>query len=206
MPARLTPRRIADDVIEFEAGSPRHAQPLASAIRNLGHAEDVVAGLDRVSVRFSPLAADAITDTLNALDHIDDIEPKLTEPIEISVYYGGENGPDLEAVSAALNISTDAFIGSHTQRIHTVEMIGFTPGFSYISGLPAEHRVSRLATPRHRVPAGAVGVSAGFTGIYALDGPGGWPLIGRTEAKLFNARSETPFLLTPGQRVKFRAL
>ena len=205
MPTSLTPTPIADDVFELEVASAREAQSLAAAIRDLGYAEDVVAGLDRVSIKIHPSDVERVAGALKELDPADETASKLTPPIEIEITYGGIHGPDLEAVCQAINLSVEAFINAHTRCLHTVEMIGFTPGFSYISGLSDEHRVPRLSTPRPRVPAGSVGLSAGFTGIYALDGPGGWPLIGKTEAELFSANREAPFLLTPGQRVKFKA-
>ena len=84
--------------------------------------------------------------------------------------------------------------------------MGFTPGFAYISGMPDGLNITRLDLPRSRVPAGLVGLSAAFTGLYALAGPGGWPLIGRTEATLFSPARANPFLLAPGQRVRFIAI
>jgi KipI family sensor histidine kinase inhibitor len=206
MPTRLIPRRIADDVIELQVSSPVEAQTLASALREAVPAEDVVAGLDRVSVQFHPSCAEQIEHALQDVTVENKTKPNSAPPIEIGISYGGEYGPDLASVCEALDLSTDAFIETHTQRVHTVEMIGFTPGFSYISGLPENFSVPRLASPRPRVPAGSVGVSAGFTGIYALNGPGGWPLIGTTNAELFRANNQDPFLLTPGQLVRFRAL
>lgn len=206
MPTRLIPTRIADDVFELEVSSPLEARNLAAALRDTVPAEDIVAGLDRVSVQFHPSCAEQIERALQDVIAENGVEPNTAPPIEIDISYGGENGPDLVSVCEALDLSTDAFIEAHTQRVHTVEMIGFTPGFSYISGLPENFSVPRLASPRPRVPAGSVGISAGFTGIYALNGPGGWPLIGKTKAELFQANNQEPFLLTPGQRVKFRAL
>lgn len=206
MPARLIPTRIADDVFELQVRTPGEAQSLAAVLREVAPAEDVVAGLDRVAIRFHPSRAHQVERALRDVTAENKTKPGTAPPIEIGISYGGENGPDLTSVCEALNLSTDAFIASHTQRVHTVDMLGFTPGFSYISGLPEEFSVPRLASPRPRVPAGSVGVSAGFTGIYALHGPGGWQLIGKTDAKLFRANDQDPFLLTPGQRVKFRAL
>ena len=206
MPARLTPIRVADDVFEVAAGSPAEAQALASDLRQTPGAEDVVAGLDRVAVKFDPAEIELVRVALQNTRPTDEHSRGNASPVEIEIRYGGEHGPDLEQVCAALGLSIDAFIAAHTGAVHTVEMIGFTPGFSYISGLPDGFSVPRLASPRPRVPAGSVGISAAFTGIYALDGPGGWPLIGRTDAELFRAERDAPFLLTPGQRVQFRAI
>jgi KipI family sensor histidine kinase inhibitor len=114
-------------------------------------------------------------------------------------------GPDFAWVCEALGVSPDAFIEMHTGRTHTVEMIGFTPGFAYVSGLPEHVKIPRLSDPRPRVAPGSVGISAAYTGIYALAGPGGWPLVGRVSNPLFDPNSDAPFLLQPGQRIKFKA-
>ena len=182
------------------------AQALAQTLRNIEWAEDVVAGLDRVCVRFHPRHADEIESLFGKTLDVSPIQNKQTAPIEIAIRYGGADGPDLEQVCDALSLTKDAFIALHTRGEHTVEMIGFTPGFSYISGLPADIKIPRLSQPRSRVAAGSVGISADFTGLYALAGPGGWPLIGRTETLLFDQTGEDPFRLKPGQRVTFRAV
>ena len=205
MSAGLIPIRIADDVFEFKVETPAQAQALAAHLRAGMTAEDVVAGLDRVAVRFAPEDLDHVTARLNEVKRLPEADQETGPAIEISVRYGGEAGPDLAQVCEALDLTIDAFIALHTGSVHTVEMIGFTPGFSYISGLPDDFAVPRLDSPRPRVAAGSVGISAGFTGIYALQAPGGWPLIGHTDARLFDADRDAPFLLSPGQRVRFRA-
>lgn len=206
MSAGLTLTRMADDVFEVSVGSPRQAQALGRRLRGAGRAEDVVAGLDRVCVRFHPDRISEIETWLNAIQ-MDDLEEQVSAAIiEVGVKYGDEDGPDLDAICTTLSLSRDEFIALHTGGVHTVEMIGFTPGFSYISGLPGTVDIPRLNAPRARVPAGSVGISAAYTGIYALPGPGGWPLIGRTTEVLFDAESDTPFRLRPGQRVQFRAV
>lgn len=206
MSTRLTPVRVADDVFEFSVTTPADAQALASRLRQQALAEDVVAGLDRVAVRFNPSDIQSIESWLSNVQPVQRRPDEGMEVIEINIHYGGEDGPDLAKVCDVLDLSRDAFIAAHTAPEHTVEMIGFTPGFSYISGLPAGVSIPRLATPRPRVPAGSVGISAAFSGIYALHGPGGWPLIGRTDAALFDAGRDAPFLLQPGQRVRFKAV
>lgn len=205
MPARLIPTRIADDVFEISVETPRDAQILAKHLRHSPFAEDVVAGLASVCVRIHPDQVGKATAWLEAQSPAMPMELDQTEIIEIEVQYGGEHGPDLTAVCAALDLDEAAFIALHTRPVHSVEMIGFTPGFAYISGLPEHLAIPRLKTPRPRVPAGSVGISAAYSGLYALPGPGGWPLIGRTWMGLFNPEAETPFPLLPGQRVRFKA-
>lgn len=205
MSAHLTFRRIADDVIEIPVSTASEAQALAASLRETGIAEDVVAGLNSVALRFDPADLSAIESRLGpAVSSLPTVQLER-EPIEIEMTYGGEHGPDFEHVCAQLGVSQSAFIERHTALLHTVDMIGFTPGFSYISGLPETWRIPRLSNPRSRVGAGSVGITAGYTGIYALAGPGGWPLIGRTSAPLFDPDAAEPFLLAPGQRVKFKA-
>jgi len=205
MSGQLIPVRIADDVFEIKTASPAAAQALAGALRAADIAEDVVAGLESVAVRFDPQTANEVTDWLGGISVMKAPSPSDAPVIEVDIQYGGEGGPDFEQVCSAVGLSRDAFIAAHTSSVHTVEMIGFTPGFSYISGLPNTFTIPRLAEPRPRVAAGSVGISAAFTGVYALAGPGGWPLIGRTDATLFDPGRIDPFLLLPGQRVKFRA-
>lgn len=200
----LALRRIADDVFEIATSDAAAAQSLAETLRADAHAEDVVAGLRSVAVRFDPALASSVRDWLVGSAATPKLETQAPSLIEIEILYGGESGPDLDRVCDQLNISRTTFIDRHSSLEHTVEMIGFTPGFSYISGIPDSWSISRLDTPRRQVAAGSVGISAGYTGTYALDGPGGWPLIGRTTARLFDASSTNPVLLAPRQRVKFK--
>jgi KipI family sensor histidine kinase inhibitor len=94
----------------------------------------------------------------------------------------------------------------HTSRPHIVDLIGFTPGFAYIAGLGDDASVPRLAEPRQRVEPGSVGMAGGLTGLYALAGPGGWPLIGRTPLTLFRPEQSQPLLLDTGTRIRFVAI
>ena len=206
MRSGLTPKRIADDVFEFDADTPAEAQALSDVLRATGIAEDVVAGLDRVAVRFDPSRLVEIESWLTSIEPPIPSAESTLSPINIEIRYGGIHGPDFERACAALKLSEDAFIEAHTAAVHTVAMIGFTPGFAYVSGLPRGFSTSRLDKPRPRVSAGSVGISSAYTGIYALNGPGGWPIIGHTNADLFCAEHDDPFLLMPGQRIRFRAI
>ena len=206
MPAPLSAARIADDAFEFAVADPKQAQALAAQLREANMADDVVAGLNRVTVYFDPVVTKDISAWLQTVK--DPFKPSDAESeiIEIGLTYGGQIGVDLAMVCEVLNVSRDDFIARHTASVHHVDMIGFTPGFSYLSGVPKEWRISRLDSPRPRVAAGAVGLSAAYTGIYALPGPGGWPLIGQIDRALFNSDLKHPFLLKPGHRVRFRAI
>ena len=123
--------------------------------------------------------------------------------VEIPVLYGGIDGPDLEAVAAHAGLSPRDVIRRHAMGEYTVAMLGFAPGFPYLIGLDPALAMPRLETPRTRVAAGSVGIGGAQTGIYPKPGPGGWRVIGRTDAVLFDPQRACPCLLMPGDRVRF---
>lgn len=122
---------------------------------------------------------------------------------EIAVEYGGGAGPDLAALAEQLGLTTAALVEAHRSAEYTVAFLGFQPGFPYLAGLPRVLHAPRRATPRVQVAAGSVAVGGAYTGIYPASGPGGWHLIGRTAAPLFDPRRSAPALLAPGDRVRF---
>lgn len=126
--------------------------------------------------------------------------------LEIAVCYGGDHGPDLDAVAAHADMHPDDVVNRHAAAVYTVAMLGFAPGFPYLSGLDPALATPRLDTPRTRVPAGSVGIGGAQTGIYPRQGPGGWRLIARTPLALFDAARSPPSLLRPGQQVRFVAI
>src|SRR6266508_2981877 len=132
-----------------------------------------------------------------------DNESRKRKRVEVTVRYGGEYGIDLESVARHCRLSMDDVIQIHSQKTYTVFMMGFTPGFPYMGKLDDAIVVPRLETPRTRVPAGTVAIAGSQTGIYSIDSPGGWQLIGWTPVRLFNPESESPFLFSPGDEVKF---
>jgi KipI family sensor histidine kinase inhibitor len=126
--------------------------------------------------------------------------------IEIPVCYGGDYGPEFNSICEMLGLASDELIEIHTSMEHRVDLIGFTPGFAYLSGADDDLNVPRLGEPRQRVEAGSIGIAAGLTGVYALAGPGGWPLLGRTPLALFAPDESQPFLLRTGTHVRFTAI
>jgi len=126
--------------------------------------------------------------------------------LTVPVFYGGEYGPDLEGVAGHLGISTDEVIRLHTETMYRVYMIGFTPGYPYMGELPSALAVPRRSTPRTRVPKGSVGIAQRQTGIYSVESPGGWQIIGWTPIELFDPTRQLPSLLEMGDRVKFEAV
>lgn len=132
-----------------------------------------------------------------------DNESRQRKRVEVPVRYGGEYGLDLESVARHCQLSIEDVIQIHSRKNYTVFMMGFTPGFPYMGKLDDAIIVPRLDTPRTRVPAGTVAIAGSQTGIYPIDSPGGWQLIGWTSLQLFDPESETPFLFSPGDEVKF---
>lgn len=132
------------------------------------------------------------------------VEFESARVVELPVRYGGEDGPDLVAVAAHAGLSEAEVIARHSAAEYRVEAIGFTPGFPYLSGLPPELAMPRRSTPRAKAPAGTVGIGGRQAGVYPLESPGGWQLIGRTDAMLFDVAKAEPAMLRVGDRVKFR--
>jgi inhibitor of KinA len=127
-------------------------------------------------------------------------EPRL---VEIPTVYGGEHGPDIEFVAEHNGLTAGDVIRLHAEATYTVYMLGFTPGFPYLGGLPDALATPRLETPRKRVSAGSVGIAGSQTGVYPLATPGGWRLIGWTPVVLFDPERTPPALLQPGDLVRF---
>lgn len=123
--------------------------------------------------------------------------------IEIPVCYGGEFGEDLPAVAAHTGLTEEEVIEIHSSREYNIYMLGFLPGFPYLGGLDKRLHTPRLQNPRTRIPAGSVGIGGEQTGVYPLDSPGGWRLIGRTPLKLYDPDREEPFLYQSGDYIRF---
>jgi KipI family sensor histidine kinase inhibitor len=127
-------------------------------------------------------------------------DPKLTR---IPVIYGGPLGPDLESVAKYHGISSEEVIRLHCSKPYFIYMIGFMPGFPYMGELPETLVTPRLKTPRLSVPAGSVAIAQKQTGIYSMESPGGWQILGRTPVRLFDPEKEPPSLLQMGDLVQF---
>lgn len=123
--------------------------------------------------------------------------------IEIPVVYGGDAGPDLEDIATATGLAAEEIVRRHRSETYTVGVLGFSPGFAFLIGLPPELESPRRASPRTRVPPGSVGIGGAQTGIYPLPTPGGWSLIGRTPRVMFDPARASDDELTPGDRVRF---
>jgi inhibitor of KinA len=182
---------------------------LAARLRaRLGRAvRDVVPSYCTVGIHFDPLLTDlaALERTVQeeARQVTLGISTPETPPRTIPVRYGGEFGPDLAAVGAFAGCSADQVIEWHSERMYRVYMIGFVPGFCYMGRVDSRIAAPRHRVPRERVPAGSVGIAGEQTGVYPISTPGGWQLIGRTDAVMFDANRTPPSLLAPGDLVRF---
>ena len=146
---------------------------------------------------------DFITAKLPGVEHPTQTQSRL---IDIPTLYGGEHGPDLEFVAQYNQLTPEEVVQIHASKEYPVYMLGFTPGFPYLGGVDERIATPRLDSPRTHVPGGSVGIAGTQTGIYPVDSPGGWRIIGYTPSKLFDPFREPPALLAPGDRVRFASV
>ncbi len=179
---------------------------LAAHLRESGRYIEVVPGYDSIVCVFDL----GLRSMSSAKRHVEDglarhISKTTTagKLVEIPVNYGGTYGPDMPTICATAKLTEDAVIALHSGQIYRVCMMGFIPGFSFLSPAPIALHHPRHATPRAKVPAGSLGIANWQTGIYGLESPGGWQIIGRTPFSIFDAEREVPFLLNAGDRVRF---
>jgi len=178
-------------------------------IQKLRGVLELVPGYRSLLVIYDPLIAPlaelkhAIAAICKDLDRSQLPEPRT---VKIPVVYGDQYGPDLAAVAQYHHMSAEEVIRHHTQPTYRVYMIGFTPGYPYLGELPDAIATPRRETPRTFVPKGSVGIAQKQTGIYSVDSPGGWQIIGWTPVPLFDPQSNPPSLLVMGDRVEFFAI
>ena len=122
---------------------------------------------------------------------------------EIPVCYGGEYGPDIANIAEHAGLSEEEVIKLHSSRDYLIYMLGFLPGFCYLGGLDERLHTPRLANPRIKINAGSVGIGGSQTGIYPLDSPGGWQLMGMTPVKTYDPEREVPILVEAGDYIRF---
>jgi len=167
---------------------------------------DIVPAYCSVTVYFDPLAVTyealkkRLQQVLRDMDSCSRLPQRL---LSVPVCYGGVLGPDLDYVARTTGLSAEEVIQKHIDKAYLVYMLGFTPGFAYLGGLPEALILPRQSEPRSRVPVGSVGIGGGQTGFYPVESPGEWWLIGRTPLRGFDARRTPPFLLEPGDYVQF---
>ena len=151
-----------------------------------------------------PTAFDAVRQTIQpTLGKLTDGQATHGRMVEIPVDFGNEAGPDLNDVGAHAQMSADEIVDLFIGATYRVYMLGFLPGFAYMGEVDERIAMPRRQSPRLKVPKGSVGIAGRQTGVYPLESPGGWQIIGRTEVELFTPDAEQPCLLRPGDSVKF---
>jgi len=168
--------------------------------------EAVVPAYRSLSIIYDPLATTPgrLAEILHALE-ADSRAAEIAKAkvVPIPVCYGGEFGPDIGVVAEHTGLREDEIVVIHIAVDYPIYMIGFTPGFCYLGGLDRRLQMPRRKTPRTNLPAGSVGVAESQTGMYPVDSPGGWQIIGRTPLRLFAPARENPFLYEAGDRIRF---
>jgi KipI family sensor histidine kinase inhibitor len=200
-------------LVEFgdgiDEGLNARALALAAALaqKRLAGIRDVVPAFAAVAVHFDPLRVHldelrgAIADLLAVeAGPVDTIAAGI---VELPCCYGGVYGPDLAGVAAWAGRTEADVVKRHAARVYRVHMIGFLPGFPYLAEVDPAIAAPRHSTPRLSVPAGSVGIAGRQTGVYPVSSPGGWQIIGRTTARLFDPARTPPSRLLPGARVRF---
>lgn len=177
------------------------AQPLEGVIETVPTYRSLLVVYDPLQVR-GALLADQLRARLAQLASMTNPSRRITVP----VVYGGAVGMDLDELADMKQMSAEALIALHASVEYRVYMIGFAPGFAYLGGLPDRLHTPRLAVPRQRIEASAIGIGGRQASINSVPGPSGWRFIGRTPLKPFDPARKDPFLLRAGDRVRFRPI
>ncbi|MFH8341687.1 allophanate hydrolase subunit 1 [Streptomyces sp. AM6-12] len=194
---------VGADALLIEVGSAEEAGALHAALLRR-RAQGTLTVREIVPAARTVLL-DGLPDPTRWAAELEALEGELPEPparslVEVPVRY---DGPDLSVVAAHWRVSEQEVARIHAGTEFTVAFCGFAPGFGYLTGLPARYAVPRRATPRTAVPPGAVALAGPYTGVYPRTSPGGWQLIGATDAVLWDHTREPAALLSPGTRVRF---
>ena len=210
--ARFLP--VGDKALSVEIGNAISAE-INRQVHNLSHEIgrlaipailDVVPTYRSVLVYYDPLLISyaELESCLRALEGtLREGEVHATKLLEIPTIYGGEYGPDLGRVVQHSGLSEAEVVRIHSGTDYLIYMMGFTPGFPYLGGMSERIATPRLQTPRPIVPAGSVAIAEQQTGVYPIESPGGWQLIGRTPVQLFDPSREPPVLVQPGDYLRF---
>lgn len=193
------------------AACPETSRRISSAARRIRDAKiagiaDMIPAYISLLVQYDPtvLSFDALRARLGGI--LRATEEGTDTPgrvFEIPVCYGGEFGPDLENIASHAGMTEREVIDLHTSAEYLIYMLGFLPGFCYLGGLDERIHTPRLQTPRLKIPAGSVGIGGSQTGIYPLESPGGWQLMGRTPVRMYDPERETPILVQAGDSIRF---
>lgn len=171
---------------------------------------EYVPAFTTVTVFYDPLITDYLTVEvllMEMLNEVDEGEGGIASiTVDIPVLYGGTQGPDLSFVAKRVGISEVELVKIHTSPDYLVYMIGFAPGFPYLGGLNEKIACPRKEIPGAKIPAGSVGIAGVQTGIYPIETPGGWQIIGQTPLTLFDANRNPPALIKAGNKLRFVAI
>jgi 5-oxoprolinase (ATP-hydrolysing) subunit B len=185
-----------------EPDDPAIVLALADALRDDGDVLEVVPAARTLLVRAAPAAITRIGERVRELaETVSASVGAAGQEIVLDVHY---DGADLRDTAAEVGLDVDELVRRHREPEYVVAFCGFAPGFAYLTGLDAALRVPRRREPRTRVPAGSVAIAGEFTGVYPRPTPGGWRLLGHTDAHLWDLERTPPALLVPGTRVRFR--
>ena len=142
----------------------------------------------------------------DALQNVSDTDSARKRILVIPALYGGEHGPDLGNVAKHTGFSEEEVVRRHTAKDCYCFMMGFTPGFGYLGGMDEALETPRLTTPRTSITGGSVGIAGKQTGVYSINSPGGWQLIGHTPIRLFDPEAEIPSIIEAGDWIRFRSI
>ncbi|WP_091742961.1 5-oxoprolinase subunit PxpB [Marininema mesophilum] len=174
--------------------------------RNLRGVIEWVPSYTAVTIYYHPYQIDyqsLIRELAKMKKNIQSLSEREVRKVVIPVVYGGEYGPDLVDVAEHNGLTPAEVIEIHSSASYLVYMMGFVPGFPYLGGMSESIATPRLEQPRATIPVGSVGIAGGQTGVYPLETPGGWRLIGRTPLRLYDPHRERPMLLMVGDQITF---
>ncbi|WP_277250857.1 5-oxoprolinase subunit PxpB [Peptoniphilus vaginalis] len=194
------------DTIEKEINARIAAVVESLKTKSIDGILDILPTYRSILINYDPvkISYGELLDTLKGLSKADSGEQSdEVRLIEIPTLYGGEYGPDIDFVAENAKLSKEEVIKIHSGTDYLVYMMGFMPGFTYLGGLDERIATPRLKSPRLKIEPGSVGIAANQTGMYPLESPGGWQLIGRTPLKLFDDTKEPPVFIQAGDYIRY---
>jgi inhibitor of KinA len=197
--------RFGDEINEVVNANVRSFAHLVESYTREGFGE-VILGYTTVLVHYNPLLIsyhEALKQFQEWEEQLADVELPAPRVVEVPVVYGGEFGPDLEDVAAYNKLTPEEVIQIHSSKDYLVYFLGFTPGFPFLGGMSEKIATPRLESPRISIPGGSVGIANKQTGIYPVSSPGGWRLVARTPLRFYDPSNDPPFLLQPGDFLRF---
>ncbi len=200
---------ISDDWLLCSALKLNHVHAISEAIGGCDYWLEIVPGIDSLAVQFDPATISPDSAALKFQAQLANSPTKIPgskKELRIPICYEAAFAPDRDWLAQRFEIPVSDLAEWHSSLDYSVSILGFMPGFAYLKADQDVLKVGRLSIPRQRVEAGSVGIIGKESCLYSLDGPGGWPLIGRTPIKLFSAGTKKPSLVGAGDRVKFHPI